>query len=81
LFPLFFVALIFIPDVTQLLILLNSGPLLAVPELFAEGRRGWGEVHSWLDCGAKMYDPQLGRWHAIDPLGEKFESFSPYSHA
>src|SRR5690606_9289804 len=33
------------------------------------------------DFGARIYDPRLGRWLSLDPMMDKYPSWSPYNFA
>ncbi|HES59999.1 MAG TPA: hypothetical protein ENO18_06165, partial [Caldithrix sp.] len=34
----------------------------------------------WYYFGARYYDPEIGRWMAVDPLSDKYPHLNPYNY-
>lgn len=38
------------------------------------------EETGWIDYGARMYQPEIGRWNAVDKMSDAYASYSPYNY-
>ena len=38
------------------------------------------DVVGWYDFGARMYNPEIGRWMTVDPMTENQEQWSPFHY-
>jgi RHS repeat-associated protein len=61
--------------------LLYNGKELQSETFSTDGVAGDETLFDWYDYGARFYDPQIGRFHSIDPWAEIYDFQSPYVYA
>ena len=58
----------------------NTGPESPTPNPYKFGRKEYDQQTSHYDFGARLFSPATGRWTTMDPLCEKYYSWSPYAY-
>jgi RHS repeat-associated protein len=58
----------------------TTNAALANFNAYKYNNKEWQKETNWLDYGARMMDPVVGRWWLPDPLAEKYYNISPYAY-
>ena len=61
---------------------LDKNQTEAVLKMIYRNGKEFDRMHGldWYDYGARMYDPVIGRWTALDPMQEKYPNISSYCY-